>query len=90
MPCYTVVQVQIQDKAMAEKALKKLKIEATITRNARGTFTVEPKEYISDFQDTFMQRYTVEVTKKQALKDGYMLQEKTNTKGETELYLRQY
>lgn len=89
MPCFTVVQVQVKDEALAKKALKKLGVEASITKNANGTFTVQPKVQNFSFKDDFLQRYAMEKAAVEARKDGYTVVEKVEN-GEQVMYLRQY
>ena len=74
---------------MAQKALKVMGEEATITKNSNGTFMVTPKNQSYGFKNTFLQRYAVEKAKKEAKREGYSIVEKEES-GETVLYLRQY
>ena len=90
MPCYTVVQVEVKVKALAEKALKEMGIEGTVTKNANGTYTVKPKQIADrNFRDNFLQKYTTLVAKKKARMDGYTVTEKEEN-GQTVLYMRKY
>jgi hypothetical protein len=89
MPCYTLVEVEVKDKVMAEKALKAMGEEATIEKNANGTYTVTPKSQNYGFRDTFMQEYSVQVATKKAKANGYTVTRKEE-QGETVLILRQY
>lgn len=89
IPCYTLVQVEVKDRAMAEKALGRMGVEANITPNANGTHTVTPKSAEYGFRDNFLQRYSVEVAKRKAKREGYTVVEKEEN-GEQVLYLRQY
>ena len=54
MPCFTLVQVEVRNKEMAEQALKQMGVEADITRNSNGTYTVTPKNQQSSFRDKFL------------------------------------
>ena len=74
---------------MAEKALGRMGVEADITQNANGTFTVAPKGTEYGFRDTFLQKYSVEVAKRKAKREGYTVVERTEN-GEQVLLLRQY
>jgi hypothetical protein len=89
MPCWTLVQVEVKDKKIAEKSLKKLGIKADITKNRNGTYTVTPENAPYGFRDKFLQRYGMEKAKVEARKEGYSVSEKTEN-GEQVLYLRQY
>lgn len=89
MPCYTLVQVEIKDKVIAEKSLKELNEQADIERTARGTYMVTPKKQSATFKDRFLQRYAMEKTKVEARKEGYKIIEKQE-QGEQVLILRQY
>ena len=89
MPCFTLVQVQVKDEAMARKALEKMGLNATITKNSNGTYTVTPEKQDYSFKDEFLKRYSVEVASAKARKEGYKVIEKEEN-GETVLYLRQY
>ncbi len=89
MPCYTLVQVNVKDKIMAEKALKAMGEEAEITKNPNGTFTVTPKTQSYGFKDKFMEEYSVQVATKKAKAEGYTVTRKEE-QGETVLLLRQY
>lgn len=89
MPCYTLVQVTVKDKKIAEKALKKLKVEADITKNANGTYSVTPKNQSYSFRDSFLKRYAMEKARQEARREGYTVVEKTEN-GEQVMYLRQY
>ena len=89
MPCYTRVKAIVKDKAMAEKALKKMGDEAEITKNPNGTYSVEPKNPRYGWNDSFMEEYSVQVATRQAKRDGYTVTRKEE-QGETILILRQY
>jgi len=89
MPCFTLIQVQVKDEAMARKALEKMGIKAKITKNFNGTYTVTPENQNSSFKDDFLKRYSIEVASAKARKEGYNVIEKEEN-GETVLYLRQY
>ena len=89
MPCYTLVEVIVKNKAMAEKALKAMGEEAEITKNSNGTYTVTPKNQSYGFSDSFMEEYSVQVATKKAKSEGYTVSRKQE-QGETVLILRQY
>lgn len=90
MPCYTLVSVQVKDRAMAERALKNMKEEAEITKNANGTWSVTPKNQRATFRDHFLKEYTTEVATAKAKRDGYTVSRVYHENGEIELTLRQY
>lgn len=89
MPCFTLVQVEVRNKEMAEQALKQMGVEADITRNSNGTYTVTPKNQQSSFRDKFLQEYSAAVATKKAKADGYYVS-RQEVNGEIELTLRQY
>ena len=89
MPCYTVVSVEVKDKAMAEAALKAMGITATITRNANGTYTVTPTKPTATFKNDFLEEYAAQVATRKAKAEGYTVVRKVEN-GETVLILRQY
>lgn len=89
MPCYTLVQVEVKDKDIAEKALSDIGEEATIEKNANGKYTVTPKKQNVAFKDQFLTEYGVNVATKEAKAQGYMVS-RTEEDGETVLFLRQY
>jgi len=89
MPCYTLVRVEVKDKAAAVEALRKLGVKAAITRNSDGTYVVTPETSTSDFRDRFLQEYTVAVATRKAKADGYNVIRK-EVNGEVQLVLRQY
>lgn len=88
MPCYTVVQVEVKNKEMAEAALKQMGVEATITKSG-NMFVVTPKVQTSDFRDTFLQEYGVAVATKKAKLEGYFVS-RAEENGEVHLTLRSY
>ena len=90
MPCYTLVAVQVKDKAMAERALKAMNEEAEITKNANGTWSVTPKNQRGTFRDHFLKEYSAEVATAKAKKNGYTVSRVYQDNGEIELTLRQY
>lgn len=85
MPCYTLVQVTVKDRAIADKALKKLGVEADITQNSDKTYSVTPQSTSYSFKENFLQAYAMEKAKVEARKAGYTVTEKGDT-----LILRQY
>lgn len=89
MPCFTLVQVEVKDKAMAEKALGKMGQAASIEKTSRGTYMVTPAKQNASFRDTFLQRYGIEVATAQAKREGYNVIEREEN-GEQVLILRQY
>lgn len=89
MPCDTLVQIEVKDKAMAEKALKSMGEKAKITPNSNGTWTVTPDRNRSFDTDKFNTEYGIEVATKTAKADGYMVT-RTVENGEDTLILRQY
>lgn len=89
MPCWTLVQVEVKDKVMAEKALKAMGEEADITKNRDGTYTVTPRNQSSTFRNRFLQEYSAQVATAKAKKAGYTVTRKEE-QGETVLILRQY
>ena len=92
MPCYTLVQVTVKDKLMAEKALKAMgDVKADITKNSyNDTYTVTPQNQSNySFSDDFLEEYSVQVATKKAKADGYTVTRKQE-QGETVLILRQY
>lgn len=92
MPCYTLIKVEVKDKEMAERALEELGLEATITKTVgKKTFTVTPKNQSYDFEEKFMQEYSVQVATKKAKNEGWIVTRNWNEEThETELTLRQY
>jgi hypothetical protein len=89
MPCFTLVQVEVKDKVMAERALKKMGAKASIEKNANGTYTVTPAKQDASFRDTFMSEYAAQVATAKAQADGYTVT-RQEVDGETVLYLRDY
>ena len=89
MPCYTVVQVEVKDKTMAEAALKQMKEKGTIKANANGTFTVTPANARASFADAFYKEYAAQVATRDAQKEGYYVNREEKD-GEIHLTLRQY
>ena len=89
MPCYTLVQVEIKDKAMAEKALKEIGEEADIEKNRNGTYTVTPTNQNYGFRNKFMEEYSAQVATKKAKQQGWTVTRKQE-QGETVLIMRKY
>lgn len=89
MPCYTLVQVEVKSREMAEKALKEMGEEADITKNPNGTWSVTPKNQRATFRDKFLQEYAAQVATKKARAEGYTVS-RTEENGEIQLTLRQY
>lgn len=89
MPCYTLVQVEVKNKEMAEKALKAMGQKGTITKNPNGTYMVTPEKQTAEFRDSFLQEYAAQVAMAKAKASGYAVARKVEN-GETVLYLRQY
>jgi hypothetical protein len=91
LPCYTQITVQVKDKGIAEKALKKMGAKANITKNADGTFTVTPEKQTAEFKEEFLTEYAVALAEEKARMEGYdVVREYNQETGETELTLRQY
>ena len=89
LPCYTLVQVEVKSKEMAEQALKQMGVEADISRNSNGTYTVTPKSQSANFRDKFLQEYSASLSTKNAKAAGYYVS-RQEVNGEIELTLRQY
>ena len=89
MPCYTLVNVEVKDKAAAEEALRRLNLKASIAKNANGTYTVTPEKQDASFRTKFMDEYTVAVATRKAKAEGYTVTRK-EVNGEIQLVLRQY
>lgn len=80
----------MKDEEIARKVLDIMGEEATIEKNANGSYTVTPKnQQNSSFKDKFLTEYGVEVASKNAKAQGYMVS-RSEEDGETVLYLRQY
>lgn len=89
MPCWTVVQVEVKDRIMAEKALKQLGWEADFVQNANKSWTVTPKKTYADFRDKILTEYGIQVATARAKSEGFYVS-RTEVNGESELTLRQY
>ena len=74
---------------MAERALKQMGVEADITKNSNGTYTVTPKSQNSSFRDRFLQEYGVALATAKAREEGYYVS-RSEENGEVQLTLRQY
>jgi hypothetical protein len=89
MPCDTLVQIEIKDKNMAEKALGTMGEKGNFVRNSNGTWTFTPDRQRQFDRDKFMIEYGIEVATKSAKAEGYYVT-RTQENGEDTLVLRQY
>jgi len=90
MPCYTQIQIEVKEKAIAEAALKKLNIKGTVIQNSnKKTWTVVPENPLLNFQEKFNTEYGVILATRRAQTEGYTVS-RTEENGETVLYLRSY
>lgn len=90
MPCYTLVQAKIKDRAVAEAALRKMGVKAKIEK-VGNVFTVTPEVQTGNFVDKFMTEYQAEMVTKQARADQYTVSRTEDSEtGEVVLVLRQY
>lgn len=89
MPCYTRVSVEVKDRAMAEKILKKLGIKADIQKSAGGWIVTPQGVAPAGFEKSFKNEYAAEVATAKAKAAGYSVVRK-DVGNEIQLVLRQY
>lgn len=89
MPCYTRVSVEVKDRAMAEKILKKMGIRADIQKSAGGWIVTPQGAAPSNFERDFKNEYAAEVATAKARAAGYSVTRR-DVGNEIQLVLRQY
>jgi hypothetical protein len=90
LPCFTLVQIEVKDKTIAETTLKHMNVKGTITQNSnKKTWTVAPESPPLNFKEKFNTEYGVLLATKRACAEGYTVS-RAEENGETVLYLRNY